>query len=140
MLYRGSNQIRLTLLAAFPTGFLTGLFATFLSTLAGRRVTFFLSAARTALLSASRFLVYRGPRAGFRFLLGHSAIFVAFFDVFSLPLLFVGILSFVSSWHSPYPPCFLIQQMALRKSSARASSHVFSKTANTRTNCEATER
>jgi hypothetical protein len=45
-----------------------------------------LAATAAALFAAAGFLVHRGPRAPFGFVFGHAAMFVALFDVFSLPL------------------------------------------------------
>src|SRR5690606_19815496 len=56
-------------------------------------------------LAAAGFLVHRGPGAALRFLAADAAILVAFFDMFGLALLLVGIAALVASRHgcSPLP-------------------------------------
>jgi hypothetical protein len=68
-------------------------------------MTLLLAATRTALLSASGFLIHRGPPARLRFFLGHAAILVTLFDVFSL--------SFCLSVYFPLSPLDIIRLSSL---------------------------
>src|SRR6516162_8899779 len=67
---------------------------------AGRRVILGLAAARAAFLPSVSFLVDRRPGATLGFILGHTALLVAFLDVFGLAFLFVGIAGLISARHS----------------------------------------
>src|ERR1041384_4647199 len=81
------------------TLFLAALLATFLTALFRGLLISFFAAAGTALLTAARFFIPRGPGAALSFLLGHASLLVAFFNVFSFTFLFVAVTAFVSFRH-----------------------------------------
>jgi hypothetical protein len=61
--------------------------------------------------------VHSGPRAPLGFLLRHPALLVPFLYVLSLPLLFLGVLRFVSAWHFfLLIDCEVVVQIVYRRS------------------------
>jgi hypothetical protein len=56
-------------------------------------------AAASGFFPATMNLVDRGPGAPLGFLVGNSAVLVAFLYVLSLSLLFVCVFGFVTAWH-----------------------------------------
>lgn len=71
-----------------------------------------LLAACAALFAAAGLGVDGGPSAPLRFVFRHAALFIAFFDVFRLAFLLVGVFAFISSWHRL--PHFCISAMFLQ--------------------------